>query len=141
MKLPDLTINGFLSELSADSPAPGGGSAAALAGAAAAALCAMVCRLTLSREKYRDSWPAMKDALAEAESLAARLRDLIQEDAEAYLAVVAARALPTGTPEAKAARTAAVQAATVRSAEVPLETLDRLGACARIVAMSRSKRA
>jgi methenyltetrahydrofolate cyclohydrolase len=139
VKLTHLSIDEFLAELGADSPAPGGGSAAALAGAAAAALCAMVCRLTLARESYRDSWPAMRDTLAEAERLAARLRDLIQEDADAYLSVVAARTLPRGTPEEKAARAAAVQAATVRSAEVPLETLDRLGACARIVELAVSK--
>ena len=139
MKLTELSLDAFLAELGAVSPAPGGGSAAALAGAAAAALCAMVCRLTLARDSCRDSWPTLQDALREAESVGVRLRDLISEDADAYLALVAARALPRGTPEEKAARTAAVQAATVRSASVPLETLDGLRACARLVELAASK--
>jgi glutamate formiminotransferase/formiminotetrahydrofolate cyclodeaminase len=139
MSLSDLSLGSFLDRLGADSPAPGGGSAAALVGAAAAALCAMVCRLTLARDSSRDSWPSMKDALSEAVSMGVRLRTLIQEDADAYLSVVAARGLPRGTTEEKGARAAALQAATVRSAEVPLETLERLRACARLVELAASK--
>ncbi len=133
MKLVDRTLAGFLGELGSDSPAPGGGSAAALAGAAAAALCEMVCRLTLSRESSRDAWPAMQEAIGEAQRAGTRLRGLIDEDADAYLAVVSARALPRSTTEEKEARKAARQAAALRAASTPLETLDCLCTCIGLV--------
>ena len=130
MKLIDRTLVGFLEELGSATPAPGGGSAAALAGATAAALCAMVARLTLGREACRGAWPAAEQALADAHRLEDRLRGLVDEDAAAYAAVVEARALPRGTDGEKAARRREVQAATLRAADVPLQTLETLRECA-----------
>jgi formiminotetrahydrofolate cyclodeaminase len=128
----DLTLSEFLSELGSASPAPGGGSAAALAGACAAALCEMVCRLTLGKEAFRDAWPAVEEAFEHARELVRRLLSLVDDDAQAYLAVVAARAMPRETPDQKAQRKAAVKEAVVRAASVPLETLDALQSCARL---------
>jgi methenyltetrahydrofolate cyclohydrolase len=112
-----------LGELASSSPAPGGGSAAALAGAMAAGLCAMAARLTLGREVLRERWPEMERIRDEADGLAARLQDLAEEDAAAFDAVMQARRLPRGTPPEQEARAAAVQAAVLRCAEVPLQTL------------------
>jgi len=139
MKLADRTLESFLDELGSASPAPGGGSAAALAGAAAAALCAMVCRLTIGREAYREAWPEAETALAESQKLEARFRGLVDEDAEAYLAVVAARALPRETPAQKETRKAAIQRAVVHAAEAPLATLDALRKCVGIVVLVAEK--
>jgi len=133
VKLVQMTVEGFLDELASDSPAPGGGSVAALAGAAGAALCAMVARLTLGREKLRDAWPDMEDLLRESGELGARLRALVDEDTEAYASVVAARRLPKASDAERAARGAAMADAALRSARVPLETLAvlrRLSVCA-----------
>jgi formiminotetrahydrofolate cyclodeaminase len=126
MKLLDMTTRSFLDELGSASPAPGGGSAAALAGAIAASLCEMVCRLTLSRETYKDVWVVMEEAQVRAGSLGSRLRELIEEDAQAFNSVMAARKLPRGTEEQKAAREGATQEGALRSARVPLETLQSL---------------
>jgi methenyltetrahydrofolate cyclohydrolase len=123
MNLSNLTLSGFLDELASGSSAPGGGSVAALAGAVGAALSGMVARLTLGREKLQDAWPAMQTAAAEADRLRARFLGLVDEDADAYLAVAAARRLPRATDEERAARTRAIGCATLRSARVPLETL------------------
>ena len=123
MNLTDMTVKEFLSELASDSPAPGGGSVAALAGAAGAALCAMAARLTIGREKRRDAWKEMEGLRDEASSLGERLGALVDEDAEAYAAVVAARRLPKATEAEHAARGAALRDAVIRSARVPLETL------------------
>jgi len=123
MSLMNLTVQELLAELGADSPAPGGGSVAALAGAMAASLCEMVAGLTLGREKLRDAWPAMERARSEAWRLGTSLRRLVDDDTAAYLAVVAARKLPRATPAEKAARDSAVQEAVGRAAAVPLETL------------------
>jgi len=130
MKLLEMTVEGFLAELGSDSPAPGGGSAAALAGAIAASLCEMVCRLTLGREAYRDVWAVIEEAQIRAASLGSRLRELVEEDAQAFNSVMTARKLPRGTEEQKAARERALQEAALRSARVPLETLEYLAALA-----------
>ena len=123
MNLSNLTVKAFLDELASGSPAPGGGSTAALAGALGTALCAMVARLTLGREKLRDSWPAMEEAAVEADHLRTRFLCLVDEDADAYLAVAAARKLPKATEEERGARSRALDCAVLRSARVPLETL------------------
>jgi formiminotetrahydrofolate cyclodeaminase len=123
MNLSNLTVKAFLDELASGSPAPGGGSTAALAGALGTALCAMVARLTLGREKLEDAWPAMEEAASEADHLRARFLLLVDEDADAYLAVAAARKMPKGTEEERGARSRARECAVLRSARVPLETL------------------
>ncbi len=128
-----MTVEEFLRELASDSPAPGGGSAAALAGAAAGSLCAMVARLTLGREKFRDAWPSMEGMRGESSRLADRLAELVDQDTEAYASVVAARRLPKSTEAERHARGAAIAAAALRSARVPLETLSllrRVAGCA-----------
>jgi formiminotetrahydrofolate cyclodeaminase len=128
MKLMERDVESLLAELGSDSPAPGGGSAAALAGAMAASLCAMVCRLTLARKSLEPAWPEMQETLQEAEQGGARLRALVDEDSEAYAAVVAARRLPKQTPAESEIRGSAVAEANLRAASVPLDTLEALTA-------------
>jgi formiminotetrahydrofolate cyclodeaminase len=123
MKLLDMTVGGLLAELASGSAAPGGGSAAALAGAAAASLCQMVSALTLGREKLSAAWPAMERAGSEARRLGAALGRLVDEDTEAYNAVVAARKLAKAAPAERSAREGAIQAAVAAAARLPLETL------------------
>ncbi len=123
MKLSDMDLNGFARELAGDSPAPGGGSVAALAGGLAAALCAMVSRLTLGREKYKDADDDMEAVRQKADAASARLLALVDEDAAAYNKVSAAFRMPKGTDEEKAARSDAIQEATKAAASTPLDTL------------------
>jgi methenyltetrahydrofolate cyclohydrolase len=123
MKLLEMTVENLLAELASNSPAPGGGSAAALAGAAAASLCRMVSALTLGREKLSAAWPAMEKAGSAALRLGAALGRLVDRDTEAYNGVMAARRLPKATPAEKSVREAALQAAVGLAARVPLETL------------------
>ena len=139
VKLSEMTVAGFLAEVASDSPAPGGGSVAALAGAIAASLCQMVSGLTMGRETYKESWAVMQEARAAAGSLGARLRELVDEDAEAFNSVMQARKLPRGTEEQKTARARALQDATVRSARVPLETLHALAPLADLAALCAEK--
>jgi formiminotetrahydrofolate cyclodeaminase len=65
--LVDKTIKGFLEELASESPAPGGGSVAALCGSLAAALCSMVCRLTIDKKKYENVNDEFKEILEKTE--------------------------------------------------------------------------
>lgn len=119
--LADLTVNALLDRLAAGDPTPGGGAASALAGALGAALVSMVCNLTVGRERYAEHDAEVRAIRDEALGLLARLRDGVQEDADAYGGVMAALRLPRQSDAEKAARSEAVQAATLEAARVPLE--------------------
>lgn len=119
---PDPTPTAFLDAVASEAPTPGGGSVAALAGALAAALAAMVARLTQGRKRYADVQGQAEAIVEQAERLRASLTAAIAQDAAAYNGVVAACRLPKGTAEEEAARQAAIEAATVHAAEVPLAT-------------------
>ncbi|MDR1483032.1 MAG: cyclodeaminase/cyclohydrolase family protein [Synergistaceae bacterium] len=124
MKFEDLRVEAFLDELASDSPAPGGGSVAAVCGALGTALVSMVCALTVGREKYRGSWTAMEEVRSKSESLRAEFVKLMNDDTESFKAFMAAMKLPKGTPELDAARSAAVQKASVAVTDVPLRVLE-----------------
>jgi glutamate formiminotransferase/formiminotetrahydrofolate cyclodeaminase len=113
----------FLEALAAGTPTPGGGSASAYAGAMAAALIAMVARLTIGRVKYAGVEPQMKVVLEEAEGLRDALSEAVAQDAAAYQAVMQAFKLPKDDPEQQQARTAAIQAALLEAAQVPLSVV------------------
>lgn len=117
-----LSVRDFTYALASDSPAPGGGSASAAAGAAGAALLGMVVRLTVGREKFRDSWDELKPVGAELDRCRLRLLELVDEDTKAYQAIVDARKLPKGTDEEKAARHKAIDDATVLATTTPMQT-------------------
>ena len=103
-----LTLEEFLAALGADTPTPGGGTAAASAGAMGAALAEMVARLTLSKEKYAASHDAVRPILEAGQLAREEFVALAGEDSEAYDAVVAARRLPKDNEEQKTARQRAI---------------------------------
>jgi glutamate formiminotransferase/formiminotetrahydrofolate cyclodeaminase len=123
VKLTELSVRDFIAELGAGTPTPGGGSVAALCGALGSALAAMVARLTLGKERFRDGWAAMEKVREAADELAMSFLDLVQEDTEAYQGVLASLRLPKGTDQEKGSRQTALQDALKRAASVPLETL------------------
>lgn len=107
----------FLADLASNSPAPGGGGAAALVGAVGVALGNMVGSLTIGKKKYANVEPQIQSLNARAEALRRHLEQLVQADADAFTPLAAAYRLPKDTPE---------QAA--HKAEVLAQALD--GACA-----------
>lgn len=121
--LTNKTVNDFLNELASNSPAPGGGSVAALAGAMGAALTSMVCSLTIGKKKYADIENELKTILEQAESLRKGLTTLVDKDTEAFNKVMDAFRLPKETDEQKALRSAAIQSTTKDAAGVPLEVM------------------
>jgi len=123
MKLVELLTREFVEKVASEAPAPGGGSVSALAGALAAALCAMVARLTLAKEKYRDTWQEMEQVRDSADALMHRLMELVDEDTAAYNQVLSAFKLPRDNEARKAARQAAIQSATQKATSVPMQTL------------------
>ena len=116
-------ITEFLDSVSSDSPAPGGGSAAALAGAMGAALAAMVCRLTIGKKKYEAVQDDMIGAVGALDELRAKMTSLIDQDTEAFNDVMKAFGLPKETAEQKRDRSAAIQEATRQATLVPLDVM------------------
>lgn len=112
----------WLDELASKASTPGGGAAAAMNAAVGAALVSMVCNLTIGKPKYAQYEESLTEALGKAEDLRQRALGLAADDAAAYDAVVGAYKLPKATDEEKQARTAAIQAALVGAADVPLRT-------------------
>jgi glutamate formiminotransferase/formiminotetrahydrofolate cyclodeaminase len=113
----------FLDELASDSPAPGGGSVAALAGSLGTALAAMVCRLTIGKKKYLDVAEDMKHALQQLEDHRKTFTALIESDTNAFNKVMEAFTLPKESEDQRVVRTAAIQEATKEAALVPLEVM------------------
>ena len=118
MELRKLTVEGFINETASSSPAPGGGSIAALNAASSAALITMVANLTLGKEKYAAVEEDMKEVAAKAGALKDEFLALIDEDSNAFNKIMAAFKLPKDTDEAKKARSAAIQEATKGAALV-----------------------
>ena len=112
----------LLDRLAAATPTPGGGSAAAFAGAMAASLVGMVGRLTLGKKKYAEVQSRIESIVAEAGELQLNLRSAVEEDAQAFDAVLDAMRLPKDTQAQAAERRAAVERATHRAANVPLRS-------------------
>jgi len=118
-----MTIRDFTDELSTESPAPGGGSVAALLGAESAALSAMVANLTTARKGYEDLFDEMNRAAISSEDLKDRFLEAIDRDTDAFNAVLAARRLPKKSDEEKTRRQEAIEAASVEATRVPLSVL------------------
>lgn len=127
-------IGAFLDDLASERSTPGGGGAAAISGAMGAALVSMVCNLTIGKPKYVEVEAELKEVLAKSEKLRSELTSAITDDVKAFDAVMGAYGLPKGeTDEAKAARTAKIQAALKEATDVPLECAKL---CAEVVKLS-----
>jgi len=123
--LVEMTARGFADELSSDSPAPGGGSVAALCGALGGALAAMVANLTVGKKGLEASWGPMKELAPRGQELKDWFLWAVDEDTRAFDRVMDAFRLPGKSPAEAAAKERAVQEATQRAAEVPLSVLER----------------
>ena len=125
-RLDELSIIDFAHELGSDSPAPGGGSTAALAGALSCSLISMVAKITLKREGDIEKNIKLKELITQAETSGREFTKLINDDTNAFNDILKCFKLPKETDNEKQARMDAIQAATKHAAEVPLKTA-RLG--------------
>lgn len=123
-RLVDLTVQGFVEETASESPAPGGGSVAACMGAMGAALGTMVANLSSHKRGWDERWEEFSGWADRGKALQDELVRLVDEDTDAFNALMAAFGLPKGSDEEKAARSAAIQAATKRAIEVPLRVME-----------------
>jgi glutamate formiminotransferase len=132
--LVSMAVDRFVDEVSSESPAPGGGSVAALAGSLAAGLSAMVANLTVGKKGYDAAWTELSALAERAQTLKDRLLRAVDEDTEAFNAAMAAMRMPKGTPAEQAARDAALEAGYQQAARVPLGTA---AACLEAIDLAR----
>jgi len=123
MMLRDTAISDFCELLSSGTPAPGGGSTAALEGALGAALIGMVATLTVGRKKYAEHEPLMIECMHQAEELQLQLLDIIDRDTEAYNSVTAVFSMPKESDDDKAARNVAMHSALIACTLTPFEMM------------------
>jgi len=123
--LVNMTLRGFADELSMDSPAPGGGSVAALCGALSAALAAMVANLTVGKKGYEGVHNDMVATAVRGQALKDQLLDAVDRDTRAFNKVMEAFRLPKTTPEQAAEKDRAVEDANKEATLVPLEVLEK----------------
>ncbi|MBN2724148.1 MAG: cyclodeaminase/cyclohydrolase family protein [Deltaproteobacteria bacterium] len=120
-----LPLASFIQNVSSRSPAPGGGSVAALSGSLGASLGAMVCRLTIGKKKYKEVEDLMRNTEKLLLPLRDKLRDLIDDDTQAFDSVMEAFGLPDGTPEEKKIKDEQIMLASQKAAMVPLHVMKK----------------
>ncbi|MCK5164649.1 MAG: cyclodeaminase/cyclohydrolase family protein [Desulfobacula sp.] len=123
MTLIDLKLQDFTHEVASASPAPGGGSIAALCGSLGAALCHMVASLTLGGKKYKEVETFMLDVKKKSGTLQDKLLEQVDADTLAYNRVIKAFKLPKKTSVEINLRKQAIQDALKAAAQVPYHTL------------------
>ena len=122
-RLIDMTCKGFAEETASESPAPGGGSISAYMGALGAALGTMVANLSSHKAGWDDRWEEFSDWAEKGQTVMQELLHLVDEDTAAFNRIMAVFAMPKSTDEERAARSAALQEATLYATEVPLRTM------------------
>jgi glutamate formiminotransferase/formiminotetrahydrofolate cyclodeaminase len=115
----------FVNELSMDSPAPGGGSAAALCGSLSAALSSMVANLTVGKKGYEKSQKDMKQVAVRAQQLKDDCLRCVDLDTNAFNKLLEAHRLPKSTEEQKRERDAALESASKEATLIPFGVLEK----------------
>lgn len=118
-KLMQGSCTDFCDALAAREPTPGGGGAASYVGALAAALCSMVGNYTTGKKAYVAVQDEIGKMLEEAEASRMRLMELVDEDAEAFLPLSRAYAIPKDNPE----RASTLEEATKCACAAPLQMM------------------
>ncbi|HEY2799536.1 MAG TPA: glutamate formimidoyltransferase [Chthoniobacterales bacterium] len=119
-----MNLRRFCDETLSDSPAPGGGSVAALMGALGASLGGMVANLSAGKRGWEEQLAFFSGWAVRAQALKDELLFLVDEDTAAFNKVMAAFALPKDSADEKAARAAAIQSANQYAAEIPLRVME-----------------
>jgi len=119
-----LNLRQFCNETLSDSPAPGGGSVAALMGALGASLGGMVANLSAGKRGWDDKLEYFSEMAVRGQQLKDELLFLVDEDTAAFNKVMAAFGLPKESAEEKAARSKAIQSANKYAAEIPLRVME-----------------
>jgi glutamate formiminotransferase len=122
-----MNLRQFCNETLSDSPAPGGGSVAALMGALGASLGGMVANLSAGKRGWDEQLEFFSEWAVKGQQLKDELLFLVDEDTAAFNNVMAAFGLPKDSAEEKAARSKAIRTANQYAAEIPLRVMETAG--------------
>jgi len=122
-KLARFTVAGFVDETASESPAPGGGSVAALVGAMGAALGTMVANLSSHKPGWDDRWEEFSRWAERGQQLKDQLVRLMDDDTRAFNQVMLALGMPKGTADEKASRKAALDQANRGAIAAPFRVM------------------
>jgi glutamate formiminotransferase/formiminotetrahydrofolate cyclodeaminase len=119
-----MNLREFCNETLSDSPAPGGGSVAALMGALGASLGGMVANLSAGKRGWDDKLEYFSGWAVKAQQLKDELLFLVDEDTAAFKKVMDAFGLPKDSAEEKTVRSNTIEAANKYAAEIPLRVME-----------------
>jgi glutamate formiminotransferase/formiminotetrahydrofolate cyclodeaminase len=122
-RLTGLTMSEFSEELASDSPAPGGGSAAAYAGALAASLGTMVANLSANKRGWEKRHEYFSAWSVKGQEGRKKLLHMVDEDTLAFNSLMDAFRLPKDSDDEKKARQDAIEQATLRATYSPLNMM------------------
>jgi glutamate formiminotransferase/formiminotetrahydrofolate cyclodeaminase len=120
--LVNMTVNDFVDEVSRDTPAPGGGSIAALAGAIGSALASMVVNLSVGKGEFDSRYNELCELAEKAQAAKNELIHAVDADTEAFNEVIAGMRMPKDTAEQAENRSRVIRAGYKSAARVPLRT-------------------
>lgn len=119
-----MDLRAFANETASESPAPGGGSIAAYVGALGVSLATMVANLSSHKRGWDERWQEFSTHAEQGQILKDQLLMMVDEDTNAFNAIMSSFALPKNSDEEKAARSKAIQAATKLAIEIPYKVME-----------------
>ena len=123
-ELIEMSLSDFAYETASESPAPGGGSIAAYCGALGAALATMSANLSAHKRGWDDKWEIFSNWGNISINYQKDLLNLVDKDAQSFNYIMDAFKLPKSTKEEKLNRLKAIQLATKKAIEIPLEVME-----------------
>ena len=132
-RLVSMSLSDFADETASESPAPGGGSISAYIGALGASLGTMVANLSSHKKGWDKRWAEFGDWAQRGQGYKGELLRLVDADTRAFNGIMAAFAMSKGTPEEKALRHQAIQAATRAAIEVPFRVMEVAAASLEVI--------
>ena len=132
--LVSMSLRQFADELSSNSPAPGGGSVAALTGALGAGLAAMVAVLSHEKKGFESKQADLDRIAGRAQTLKDQLLAAVDADTAAFDKLLDAMRMPKTTTDEESARDAAIVEATVGATQIPLGVLEK---CPEVIELCR----
>ncbi len=115
------TLNDFIEVAASKSHTPGGGNVSAVVATLAASMVAMVGNLTVSNKKYAEFHQQAQAQVDKLMGIIERLKELTNQDIEAFDGYMQCFRMPKETDEEKKARAEAIQAAAKNATNVPLD--------------------
>ncbi|MBK8946024.1 MAG: glutamate formimidoyltransferase [Ignavibacteriae bacterium] len=120
----EMKLNDFVDEVSRETPAPGGGSIAALAGALGAALSSMVSNLSTYKKGSENIDELLNNCANECQQIKNELLNAVDEDTQAFNDYISAKKLPNSSNEEKVLRNSAILEGLKKAVSVPLRTAE-----------------